>query len=170
MRNSVVMRTARGVIAMVIAGACIGGSIAAEQRPTAKKRPADVERGHYLVAITGCNDCHTPGYPESGGKVDEKLWLTGSPLGWRGPWGTTYASNLRLVVQNMNEAQWLKHARNEWRPPMPWFSLRHMSDADLKAVYRYLRYMGPAGERAPAYVPPDGQPKQPFVQFPAPPK
>jgi mono/diheme cytochrome c family protein len=122
------------------------------------------------VRITGCNDCHTPGYPESNGKTDEKLWLTGSPLGWRGPWGTTYAPNLRLVVQNLTEAQWLKHARTEWRPPMPWFNLREMTDADLKAMYRYIRHLGPAGEPAPAYVPPSQTPKQPFVQFPAPPK
>ena len=81
-----------------------------------KAAAADVKRGRYLVQIAGCNDCHTPGYPESAGKVDEKLWLTGSPLGWRGPWGTTYATNLRLVAQTMTEAQWLKRARSELRP------------------------------------------------------
>jgi mono/diheme cytochrome c family protein len=130
----------------------------------------DIQRGRYLVRITGCNDCHTPGYPESNGKTAEKLWLTGSPLGWRGPWGTTYASNLRLVMQNMTEAQWLKHARVEWRPPMPWFNLREMNDADLRAIYRYVRHLGPEGKPAPAYVPPDREPPQPYVQFPPPPK
>ncbi len=91
-------------------------------------------------------------------------------LGWRGPWGTTYGANLGLVAQKLTEAQWLKHARNEWRPPMPWFNLRDMSDADLRAMYRYIRHLGPAGAPAPAYVPPDTEPKPPFVQFPAPPK
>ncbi len=44
-----------------------------------------------------------------------------------------------------------------------------MSDDDLGAIYRYLRYLGPAGERAPAYVPPDRKPMSPVVTFgPAP--
>jgi hypothetical protein len=45
-----------------------------------------------------------------------------------------------------------------------------MSEGDVKVIYRYLRHMGPAGEPAPAYVPPDNEPAPPFVQFPAPPK
>ena len=28
-----------------------------------------VERGAYLAVTSGCNDCHTPGYPESGGQT-----------------------------------------------------------------------------------------------------
>lgn len=48
--------------------------------------PDAVERGRYLVKIAGCNDCHTAGYAISAGKVDEKQWLTGDALGWRGPW------------------------------------------------------------------------------------
>jgi mono/diheme cytochrome c family protein len=130
-----------------------------------------VERGRYLVKITGCNDCHTPGYPQSGGKVPEKLWLTGDKLGWRGPWGTTYPSNLRLYMQKLSEDQWIKVAHStELRPPMPWFALRDMSSQDLRAIYRFIKYLGPAGEPAPAYVAPDQEPKGPFVLFPKPPK
>ena len=47
-----------------------------------------IERGRYLSKIGGCNDCHTPGYLFSEGKVPEKLWLTGDRFGWRGPWET----------------------------------------------------------------------------------
>ena len=69
---------------------------AAAQQP--KKEDPSVARGRYLIAIAGCNDCHTPNYPQSGGKTPEKDWLTGDALGWRGPWGTTYAPNLRLSI------------------------------------------------------------------------
>ena len=129
-----------------------------------------VERGRYLLRIAGCNDCHTPGYLVSEGKVPEKDWLTGDTLGWRGPWGTTYASNLRLFVQGMTEAQWVKTARVlKVRPPMPWFNLNRMHEEDLKAIYQFLRYLGPGGAPAPAYVPPDQEPKTPYALFPSPP-
>ena len=107
------------------------------------------------------------GYVVSGGKVDEAAWLTGDGLGWRGPWGTTYAANLRLGVKNMTADQFMMLARSPLRPPMPWFNLRDMEDSDVTAIYAYLKHLGPAGEPAPAYVPPDKSPAGPFVKFPA---
>ena len=160
-------RAAAMGLAVVLAASA--GIVVAQQN-AAKAMNADVKRGKYLVQTAGCNDCHTPGYPPSNGKVDEKLWLTGDKLGWRGPWGTTYPANLRLSAANMTEAQWLVRARSEMRPPMPWFNMRDMTDRDVRAIYRYLRFMGPVGEPAPSYVPPDRTPNPPFVQFPAPPK
>ena len=135
------------------------------------KADPQVSRGRYLVSIAGCNDCHTPNYPASGGKVPEAQWLTGEALGWSGPWGTTYPTNLRLYMQDLTEEQWLKKAKTlQARPPMPWFNVRAMSTADLRAIYRYVRHLGPAGQPAPAYVPPGQEPKGPAVRFPAPPK
>ena len=129
-----------------------------------------VDRGRYLVRITGCNDCHTPGYLASEGKTPEELWLTGNAFGWRGPWGTTYATNLRIVVQDLSEDEWLSFAKNlTARPPMPWFNLNQMTDEDLRAIYQYIRQLGPGGEPAPAYVPPDKEPNPPYALFPSPP-
>jgi mono/diheme cytochrome c family protein len=140
-------------------------------KPAKPAASAQLDRGRYLVKIAGCNDCHTANYAASGGKVAEKEWLTGDTLGWRGPWGTTYASNLRLYMQRMNEDKWVETAKTlKTRPPMPWFVLHDMSTSDLRALYRYVRSLGPAGQEAPAFLPPDKEPKPPFVQFPAPPK
>ena len=144
---------------------------ALQQKASGKADQQQIQRGRYLVKVTGCNDCHTAGYAMSGGKVAESQWLTGDKLGWRGPWGTTYPVNLRLYMRDMTEAQWVQRAKTmETRPPMPWFALHDMSDQDLKAIYKYVRAIGPAGEPAPAYVPPHQEPKTPYVQFPAPPK
>src|SRR5262245_60419734 len=118
----------------IAGGACAAATAVAAEQKMHPASPADIARGKYLVRISGCNDCHTPGYIQSDGKVEEKVWLTGSPLGWRGPWGTTYASNLRLVLQPLNEEQWLKYARTPRRPPMPWFNLAAMTDKDLRAI------------------------------------
>jgi len=136
--------------------------------PEAKKL---IDRGRYLAKISGCNDCHTAAYMPMAGKVPEKDWLTGDSFGWRGPWGTTYAVNLRLYMQPMTEDEWLKRAMTlETRPPMPWWVFREMHKDDLRAIYRYIRFLGPAGQPAPAYVPPDKEPKPPYATFPAPPK
>jgi mono/diheme cytochrome c family protein len=163
------MKRGASIVATVAIASLVAGAAVAQQKAT-KKMSAEAARGRYLVQIAGCNDCHTPGYAPSGGKVEEKLWLTGEQLGWRGPWGTTYASNLRLLVKDMTADQFVKHARNEFRPPMPWFNLRDMSDRDVKSIYAYLKHLGPAGQPAPHYVPPDKTPSGPFVQFPAAPK
>ena len=124
-----------------------------------------IERGRYLAKVSGCNDCHTPGYMPTEGKVPEQLWLTGSSVGFQGPWGTTYPTNLRLTMNQMSEAQWLARARQPMRPPMPWFNLKAMSDKDLVALYRFVRSLGPAGEPVPMAVGP-GQPvATPYFEF-----
>lgn len=152
-------------ISSLVAGAAIA------QQKAEKKLSAEAARGKYLIQIAGCNDCHTPGYVQSGGKVPENQWLKGDVLGWRGPWGTTYPANLRLKLQQLSEEQWVKFAKTaELRPPMPWFNLHAMTAQDLRAVYRFVKHLGPTGEAAPAYLPPGQEPQGPYVQFPAPPK
>lgn len=127
--------------------------------------PALVERGRYLVRISGCNDCHTAGYAETGGRVPEEQWLTGVPLGFEGPWGVSYPANLRLRMTAMSEAQWLSAARAERLPPMPWFALRDMSDDDLRALYAYVRWLGPAGTEMPAALVPGQGASTPVIVF-----
>jgi mono/diheme cytochrome c family protein len=154
-----------------LAIASVGTAAAVSRRTAGTGLSDDVERGRYLARIAGCNDCHTPGYMVTGGKVEEKLWLTGDALGWQGPWGTTYASNLRLLAQTMTADRFMTHARSpERRPPMPWFAMRDMTDADVKAIYAFLKHLGPGGKPAPAYLPPGQQAKGPVVVFPAMPK
>jgi mono/diheme cytochrome c family protein len=132
-----------------------------------KHEDAAVARGRYIVKTAGCNDCHTPGYAQTNGTVQESTWLTGDTVGWQGPWGTTYPINLRTYMQALTEQQWLATARNPARPPMPWFALRDMSDTDLSAIYRYVRSLGPAGKPAPSFVEPGKSVNGPVVRFPS---
>jgi mono/diheme cytochrome c family protein len=128
------------------------------------------EAGRYLAIMGGCNDCHTAGYLETEGSVPEEQWLAGTTLGWNGPWGTTYPPNLRLTVQQMSEDQWVQllRTRNE-RPPMPWMNVRQASERDLRALYSYIKSLGPTGEPAPAYLPPGQEPEAPYFTIVAPP-
>ena len=166
--------------ASVVAAAALGwAQVAADPRAgkvrvvdaAVAQAPPSVARGRYLAKVAGCNDCHTPAYAMTGGAVPESSWLTGDALGWQGPWGTTYPANLRLSFAKWGEDEWVQVAKNtKFRPPMPWFALRDMEESDLRSLYRFVRELGPAGQSAPAYVPPGGEVRGPVVTFPAPPK
>lgn len=125
---------------------------------------SDIEAGRYLVIVGNCNDCHTENFMERDGDVPESEWLLGSGMGWRGPWGTTYPPNLRLTVQDMGEDQFVEmvHTRRAL-PPMPWMNLNQVSEPDARSLYRYLRSLGPAGERAPTALAPDVEPQTPYL-------
>ena len=78
----------------------------------------------------------------------------------------SYPANLRLSFQNMNETQFIEMARaGQGRPPMPWPSLKAMSDKDLKAIYAYIKSLGPRGEMAPAALSPGVAPDRPHIPF-----
>src|SRR5690606_28637616 len=122
--------------------------------------------GRYYVVVAGCNDCHTPGFMENADGVPEAQWLTGMPVGFRGPWGTSYPQNLRLRAQEMDEAEWLSALRTRHAlPPMPWHAVNHLSERDARAVYAYVRSLGPAGEPAPQALPPGQEPVTPYFDF-----
>lgn len=141
-----------------------------ETRTTSRPPPSTASdadllaRGEYLVRTTGCNDCHTPGYAESGGTTDKAGWLVGSPMGFHGPWGTTYPSNLRRRMQQLTEAQWLEYSANlRTRPMMPDFAVRAMTEEDRRAIYRFVHSLGAAGQPAPEALPPGQTPPAPYL-------
>jgi mono/diheme cytochrome c family protein len=157
------MKTARAILlagGVLAAGTAVAGD------------PASIQRGRYLVETAGCNDCHTAGYIPAAGKVPEAQWLKGDAVGFRGPWGTTYPSNLRRYFAGVSEQAFIADARSgRMRPPMPWFNLAAMTDADLRAIHRYVRSLGEPGVPAPTYLPPGEEPGTPYIVFvPQPPK
>ena len=79
-----------------------------------------VEYGKTVSIIGGCHDCHTADYGQKNGVINPDTALKGNPVGFQGPWGTTYAPNLRLVAAKMSEDDWVKHLQTfTARPPMP---------------------------------------------------
>lgn len=133
---------------------------------TVADRASVLARGEYLIRTTGCNDCHTAGYADAQGNLDQAQWLTGSPVGFKGPWGTTYPSNLRLKLAAMDESQWLEYSGTLiTRPLMPDFALRAMSVDDRRAMFRFIKSLGPGGQPAPTYLPPGQQPQPPYFEL-----
>jgi mono/diheme cytochrome c family protein len=125
-----------------------------------------VEEGLRLALVGGCHDCHTDGYAISGGQIDPENALRGSAIGFQGPWGTTYPSNLRITLSNMSEADFIEYGHTfKTRPPMPWFNVHAMKDDELRSFYRYVKSLGEPGMPAPHYVELGVTPITPFIVF-----
>jgi len=132
-----------------------------EKPPRAKPQLA---QGRYILMVGGCNDCHTPGFAAAYGKTPESDWLTGSTTGYYGPWGTSYPTNLRLLVNGMSEDAWVKSNRElKTLPPMPWWVMHEIREADLRDMYRLIKSLGPKGEDAPAALSPEQKPNPPYM-------
>ena len=131
-----------------------------------------VERGRYLVGITGCHDCHSPKI--SSMKPDPDRILSGRPqttkvpssapgevhasedlTAWTGGWGQSVASNLTPdpatgLGTRYTEAKFLATMRSGKKPegvaimpPMPVDVYVNMKDDDLKAIFAYLKTIKP---------------------------
>lgn len=126
-----------------------------------------IERGRYVVAIMGCNDCHTPGYLVRRSNVPEEDWLVGSNLGFRGYFGTTYPTNLRLLFDNMSEGDWLTLAKQMREGlAMADVMLPETADQDLRAIYKFIKYLGPKGTPSPTSLPKGVKPTTQYIEVP----
>jgi len=146
--------------------------------PTPMSEADQVARGKYLVTVLGCNDCHTPGYFY--GAPDEARKLSGSELGWKGPWGVSYPRNLTPEPQTgigaWSENDIVTAIRTGKRPdgrmllpPMPWPDLAALTDEDATAIAKYLKTLTPVPHTVPDIVPPGSPAKGSFFALPPPP-
>jgi hypothetical protein len=123
-----------------------------------------VERGLKVSIVGGCHDCHTEGYGASEGKIDPEKALKGDRIGWRGPWGTTYALSLRISAQPLTEDGFVRYLSPlKSLPPTPWFNVRAMDELDMRSLYRCIESLGDPGPQAPAAVNSDIEPRTPYV-------
>jgi len=146
--------------------------------PPAMTAEQKIARGKVMAYASGCVDCHTPGAMY--GTPDTTRMLSGSELGWQGPWGTSYPRNLtphpETGIGNWSEAEIVTALRQGQRPdkspilpPMPWPAFAYMSDEDVYAIAAYLKSLPPIEHSLPAVVPPGGKPTTSFLTLPPPP-
>ncbi len=138
-------------LVVAVAGLALSAAGAAAQ-------DVSVDFGAHLAVIGGCHDCHTVGYNESGGQVDPNVALKGSPAGFEGPWGKTFAKNLRLTIANMSEDDWVTFSDTfKAAPPMPWYNVHAFTDVEARSLYQYIKSLpGGLGDPAPEMIPPKG--------------
>jgi len=155
-----------GLLFIVLAACTEQTKNKAEAQSTVTDIIDQIDKGRYLAIVSGCNDCHTDGYLMTEGKIPEGQWLAGTRIGWQGPWGTTYPSNLRLRVQQWTEDQWVETLKTRKAlPPMPWMNISQMKEEDLRAIYQYIHSLGPTGEEMPLAVAPGVMPTTPYVSL-----
>ena len=111
-----------------------------------------VQRGEYLVQISGCSDCHTP---QQHGQPNPPLAFAGG-FDLKGPFGTVTSANItpdatgisyydeKIFIQAMRTG---KVGARMLSPIMPWIMLKNMTDDDLKAEFAYLRTLKPVHHR-----------------------
>jgi len=118
----------------VLAVACAVGLVAAQPAQAQQKAASTpAERGKYLVATSGCHDCHTPlKMGPNGPEPDMGRQLSGHPQGvqlppvpalppgpwmvvssatntaWAGPWGVSFSANLTPDAES-GLGRWTEH-------------------------------------------------------------
>ena len=92
----------------------------------------------------------------------------GSLMAWAGPWGVSFAINLtpdkETGIGEWSEEMFIQMARTgnhqgqpngrDILPPMPWFSMKDLTDADLKAIWAYLKSLPPVKNQVPLPISP----------------
>ena len=162
--------------ALVVGAGLLAASSLVRAKPDAVGDKA-VARGKYLVTIMSCNDCHTPG--TFWGAPDTSRTLSGSEMGWVGPWGVAYAANLtpdpETGLGKWKPAEIAKVLRTGNRPDgrqlspaMPWLNYSILTDADALAIASYLKTLPVVKHEVPKPLPSGAEVTGSVLAMPAP--
>jgi mono/diheme cytochrome c family protein len=126
---------------------------------SARAADADMARGQYLVTISGCNDCHTPGYFL--GKPDMNRFLGGSDVGFEIPGlgvflGRNLTPDKETGIGTWTTEQIVTALQSGVRPDgrmlapiMPYHAFAHLTKEDATAIADYLKTIKPVQHAVP---------------------
>jgi mono/diheme cytochrome c family protein len=132
-----------------------------------------VERGKYLVQISGCSDCHTPGGML--GQADPKRYLGGSDVGFGDPasgvWiGGNLTPDKETGLGKWSKAEIVTAITKGKRPDgrelsaiMPWPGLSHLTPEDADAIAAFLQSLPPVNNPIPGPYKAGETPALPYV-------
>ena len=171
--------TLTAIVLVMFAWSCQPAQQGTEAAPASAAKVDPVVRGRYLVSIMSCNDCHTPG--TFYGAPDTTRRLSGSDLGWIGPWGVVHARNL-TPDSTTGIGTWTKEqivtalktgntpSGVQLAPIMPWVNYAGiLDDGDAMAIASYLKSLPPVTHRILDRQPPGAKPAGANITFPPPP-
>lgn len=158
----------------LLSRAALALALGAVTPAAAQQAPAGPNaRGEYLSRIMDCGGCHTGGALV--GQPDPRLHLAGSGIGFAIPdLGIFYPPNLtpdrETGLGTWSEAEIMRAVRTGVRPDgrilapaMPWRSYAALSDADARALARYLRSLPPVRNQAPRMTGAGEAPAAPYM-------
>lgn len=127
-----------------------------------------IEKGHYLLTIAGCADCHTP---QKNGEAIIELYMAGGfefglPRGGLvrsanitpdvetgiGKWSQQDFIN-RFKLYNDPSYKHTNMEDNSFNTVMPWLMYKDMTEEDLEAIYTYLKSLEPVSNRVGIFTP-----------------
>ena len=132
-----------------------------------------VERGQYLVTLTGCSDCHTPGGML--GTPDPKRYLGGSDVGFGDPASGVWIGGNLTPDPETGLGKWsadqIVAALTKGETPqgrklseiMPWPALSHLTPEDAQAVAAFLKSLPPVKNAVPGPYKAGETPAVPYV-------
>ena len=116
--------------------------------------------------LSGCPaNAHTPDV--SAAPMGKFIAATFDQTAWVGPWGKSFAANITsdsTGIGMWSEKQFINCLRKgvykgidnarPLMPPMPWQDYSKMTDAELKAIFTFLKTTKPIDNASPDYQPP----------------
>jgi mono/diheme cytochrome c family protein len=137
----------------LLVAALIFGASAASAADT------QIERGKYLVTISGCGSCHTPGALL--GKLDSTRLLAGSEVGFGIPGVGVFVGGNLTPDKETGLGDWTTEqiiaaitkgdtpSGRKLFPVMPWPDLANLSPDDAQAIAAYLKSLPPVKNAVP---------------------
>jgi mono/diheme cytochrome c family protein len=129
----------------------------------ASAEDAEVARGRYLVTISGCSDCHTPGALL--GAPDTKRFLGGSDVGFSIPGQGVFVGQNLTPDKETGLGQWTSDQivtairaggapdGRQLSPVMPYPALSHLTDEDAQALVAFLKSLPPVSNKVKNFGP-----------------
>ncbi len=157
------------VVMLVVTAGCVESGKKVSWNEAKRQQSLVIDRGRQVIKTMGCNSCHTQDYMIKRFNIPEEDWLLGSTLGFHGTYGTAYPTNLRLLLNNMTEDEWLVLAKQmRENSPMAWIMLSATVDQDLRAIYKFVKHLGPKGTPALSRLAAGVMPTTQYVEYPDP--
>ena len=138
------MRNSVGIALAAIAAVAAASAVL----PRGASADSQIERGHYLAVVAGCNDCHTPGFFL--GNPDSTKYLGGSNVGFEIPGLGVFAGRNITPDKETGIGKWTDEEiataltmgkRPDGRqlaPIMPYPSFVNMTKEDVAAIIAFL--------------------------------
>jgi mono/diheme cytochrome c family protein len=144
-----ILTVSGGLAMMRASGAALASGFICAFVSASARAESPVERGRYLVSVTGCNDCHTPGGML--GSPDKTRVLAGSDVGFGDPASGVWVGGNLTPDKETGLGKWsgdqIVVALTKGKTPdgrslseiMPWPAFSHLTEKDVRAIAAYLK-------------------------------